>query len=281
MKSLKIQTILAAVDPSDHGRCVMEYAAWVGQVFAAEVTGLFVVDFRKIEGPLLRDYLATVGLDPTQDYRSRILKFYELKGAELLDRFQERCAEVGVRFRPICTKGIVSDVISHEAESRSLVILGRKGEHAEWACDDLGSSVERVVRRSPVPVLVTPKHFTPISRALVGFDGGAHSRDALSLAAELHRRVSLEVTVLVVGEGARAEALQAEAMGLLGDIAADVPVRVQPGSEVETILDAAQERRCGLVILGTSGHGKIRSLLVGATSDAVLRRASTPVLLTR
>jgi len=38
------------------------------------------------------------------------------------------------------------------------------------------------VRQAPAPVLVTPKHFTPISKALVGFDGGPHSRDALTLA---------------------------------------------------------------------------------------------------
>lgn len=276
-----IEKILAAVDPSEHGQCVMEYAAWIGQVFGSEVTGLFVVDFRKIEGPLLRDYLATVGLDPTQDYRTRILSFYERKGKELLDRFAELSAAASLRFRALCTNGIVSDVICREAASRQLVILGRKGEHAEWACDDLGSSVDRVVRLSPAPVLVTPRHFTPISKALVGFDGGPHSRDALSLAAELHRRVRLDVSVLVVAEGSRGEHLVAEANALLGDSAAEIPVRLQPGPEAETILEAADERRCGLIVLGSSGHGKIRSLLVGSTSDQVLRRAAMPVLLTR
>src|SRR5262249_56934031 len=122
-----------------------------------------------------------------------------------------RGGEGGLPFEAICAKGIVSEAICEHGNSRRLVIIGRKGEHAEWACDDLGTSVERVVRRAASPVLVTPKHFTPINKALVGFDGSRQAREALSLAAELHRRVNLDVTVLVVGEGAKADAIAREA----------------------------------------------------------------------
>jgi nucleotide-binding universal stress UspA family protein len=57
----------------------------------------------------------------------------------------------------------------------------------------------------------------------------------------------------------------------------DVAVRV--GRVSETIAREAQRDHARLVVIGSRGHGRLKSLLLGSTSDAVLRAATVPVLL--
>ena len=50
------------------------------------------------------------------------------------------------------------------------------------------------------------------------------------------------------------------------------------GPVVASILDGAQRRKAGLIVLGSHGHGAFYHLLVGSVADGVLREAQTPVL---
>lgn len=58
---------------------------------------------------------------------------------------------------------------------------------------------------------------------------------------------------------------------------ADVVVRA--GRVSEMIAREAQRERANLVVMGARGHSRVASLLLGSTSEAVLRAAAVPVLL--
>lgn len=104
-------------------------------------------------------------------------------------------------------------------------------------------------------------HAAPPDPDFVGFDvGPAHVRHAeaqhlreehrqLQAHAEVLRGQGIDCTALLI-QGATAEVILKEA----GDVAAD------------------------LILIGSHGHGFIRHLLVGGTSDAVLHRSRIPVL---
>lgn len=51
-----------------------------------------------------------------------------------------------------------------------------------------------------------------------------------------------------------------------------------PGS---TIVQAAEEEQCDLIVIGSRGMGQLRSLLVGSVSDYVLHHAKCPVLIVK
>ena len=73
----------------------------------------------------------------------------------------------------------------------------------------------------------------------------------------------------------------------LGEMARDVhsgfgievtPLLVQ-GETVAMILDLAARHHADYIIMGTHGHGVVYQVLVGSTSEGVLRQAACPVLL--
>lgn len=58
-------------------------------------------------------------------------------------------------------------------------------------------------------------------------------------------------------------------------------VRVVEGPVVDTILRVAEDERCGLVITGIAKDEPFGSVVIGSTVDALVRRATIPVLAVR
>ena len=68
--------------------------------------------------------------------------------------------------------GFLVDIF-HELERDSdLIVLGKRGENANFASEHLGANMERIVRSSHKPCLVTPREYEPIQRVLLAYDGG-------------------------------------------------------------------------------------------------------------
>lgn len=273
-----IESILAAVDPSDHGTRVMDYALRIGQIFGSRILGLSVVESKKVEGPLLRDYLSTIGLDPGLDYTTKVETFYREKLRDLLDHFEERCHAAGLFYESRLEAGVVARRICAAGEDRDLVIMGKSGEHAEWSTGGLGGSVQFVARALKKPLLLTPRRRVAMDRALIAYDGSSCAASALELACEIAFRTNLQGTVLVVGEGDRSAREVQAARETVAARGAPFDVIVRPGEVAETVLATAAALSSELLVMGAYGHGRIRSLLLGSTTEEVIGKAKIPVL---
>ena len=53
------------------------------------------------------------------------------------------------------------------------------------------------------------------------------------------------------------------------------------GREDQQIVDLGEEIGAGLIVMGSSGRGGIRRVLMGSVSDSVVRHAHCPVLVVR
>lgn len=62
-----------------------------------------------------------------------------------------------------------------------------------------------------------------------------------------------------------------------------VPVRrtVLHGRPADAIAEHAEKRRARMIVVGSEGHSQVGSLLLGSTTDRLLRRSSVPVLVVR
>jgi len=130
--------------------------------------------------------------------------------------------------------------------------------------------------------------FKPVPDApgcvLAAIDMGPSSRRVLLHAAGLARLFSTGVKVLHVGSDASAEQRQhvLEFCALQGPYEVDLSeddIVLRTGIVSEAIYREATKRKARLVVMGSRGHGKLATFLLGSTTQAVLRNAPAPILL--
>ncbi|MGZ8364229.1 MAG: universal stress protein [Caulobacteraceae bacterium] len=279
--------ILAALDGSTYALSVCDHAAWFARRLSASVELLHVID-RGENARAQLDLSGSVGLGASETLLEELARVDEAQGRiarqqgqVLLEGAARRLREAGVQEVSLVHRyGEAADtLISLEADA-DLVVMGKRGEGRTAAQNHLGSKVERIVRGSIRPVLVVPRIFMPVTRAVVAFDGSASARRALLLVATSPGFTDLARTVVIVGEaGAQTQGLATEAERAFGGGAADVRV---VGGAVEAGLKSQLRHSEGdLLVMGAYGHSRIRELIVGSTTTTMIRTSKLPVLLFR
>ncbi len=163
----------------------------------------------------------------------------------------------------------------------------------------LGSTAERVLRKSPMLVLVAKAALTAPQVILAPTDFSDASRPAVEYAADLARRWAARLVMLHViepitetyvwpGEPATAELFVAEPEELepewqslleavnLGDVRHEH--RTVKGYAVPSIAAAAREMGVDLIVMGTHGRTGLMHALLGSVAERVVREADCPVL---
>lgn len=139
-----------------------------------------------------------------------------------------------------------------EEDEAGLLVLGAAGE--------IGTAA---LHHAPCPVLVAGTA-PPWGVIGVGFDGSAESLHARAVAQELAAATGARLVPLtVVSRGAADE-----------DSSADVEVLV--GKPAEAL--AARSADLDVLVVGSRGWGPVRRLLLGSTSERVVREAASAVL---
>lgn len=285
-----IRSVLVCTDGSPCGKTAVQYARYWAERIGLRVTVLFVEDLRLTQGPLVTGYYGPVGMAPSPAYPA----FYE----DLVQSVKQQAERVIAEARQVfegsqvqvdfqVREGIVRDTILEEARTVDLLCLGRHGEHGEWEDGDLGSTVQKVLRRSQRPVLITPTEFRPLNKLLVAYDASRHANRALRVACGLSSDVGLPMMVVTVaqeeGDRPKSEAVLDEARQLVApyeDVTAEFSLLV--GEEEEAVLiDHVEQSECDLIVMGAYGLSRIREWLLGSTTAGVLARSTRPVLLVR
>ena len=163
-----------------------------------------------------------------------------------------------------------------------LVVIGKRGESADFSKLHLGGGLERVIRGCPQRVLVASRAFQPIERMLIAFDGGPSARKSVEYAAGQPLLRGLHCHLLAVGAPASAlDAGLAEARDDLTGAGYDVQAEHLPGHPEQVIADVVKRRGIQFLVMGAYGHSRIRQLIVGSTATTMVRTCLVPVLMFR
>jgi nucleotide-binding universal stress UspA family protein len=228
---------------------------------------------------------------------------------QYLDSVRLRLESEGVRATTAIESGMVAPAIIDAAEKQRsggiLMATHGRGGARRWV---LGSVADKVVRTSPVPVLLnrpreeTSPAWEAIRTILLPLDGSALSVGAIPYAAFLAERFNAKVIVIrtvgmewVAGPGPEVgQYASADLLGFVeGDIRDYLEARVRdlkargieseshfvPFSDPDTAISTLAERTPdSLVTMTTHGRSGFRRALLGSVTDRVIRRAPVPVL---
>ncbi|NNC48271.1 MAG: universal stress protein [Sphingomonas sp.] len=277
--------LLACLDFSQYATSVTDHAAWLADGSDAKITLLHVIQ-RTDAVEARRDLSGAIGLGARSGLMAELVaiegeqsRIEREQGAVLLDGAAARLREAGINnVETLQRHGDIVETVVAQEEDADLVVIGKRGEHADFAKGHLGGVVERIVRQSVRPVLVASRAFAPIETVLVAYDGGESAARALDFVASSPRFADAKIHVVTVGDD-QAEARLADAADILGDRLAGNNAR--SGNVEAAIKEEAQAIGADLLVMGAYGHSPLRRLILGSTTSAMLRALHKPVLLFR
>lgn len=277
-----IKNILVALDGSEHSHAAVEHALWLAERFGASLTGLHVIDIVSIEGSFLHDISGSLGFEPYLDFSSKMREVLQERGRTMLTEFTERCAEVQVRAETAMELGVIANEICERARTADVVVIGHRGINEKFSSGLLGSTAESVTRKCPKPVLVCPMHWGGIARPMLAYDGSPRSASAMQAAAEFCVSVKLPLAVVhVAKDETSGNKVIEEARRYLASYQIETTFSCVTGTAPEKIVQTIRERQHDLLFIGAYGHSRIIEMVLGSTTEYVLRNAACPVFLNR
>jgi nucleotide-binding universal stress UspA family protein len=279
-----VKNILIPIDGSDYGKTAVTYGIYIARKLNAQLTGLHVVDVRLMQGPVFTDISGSIGLPPYQEFLPAIESSLDAKAESILKEFREQCEAAGIHPETKKITGVIDETIIEEGRKCcDWILLAQRGEHFHIGSGAiLGSTAQSVVRRSGKPVLVTPEHFREINRMALAYDGSAPAQNALNLAADLSARAVWQLSVVIITDDqALGAELSEKVEAFLKTRMVDSTILILKGKEDKELLKFIREGTVELLVMGAYGHNRLREVLVGSTTSAVIRKSPIPVLLTR
>jgi nucleotide-binding universal stress UspA family protein len=225
--------VIALVDGSIYSQSVCDHAAWVAKRTGWAVELLHVLGRR--EGAEKADYsdsiplgARTALLEELAELDAQRARLVSHRGRAILEDARAILDRAGID--EITTRlrhgGIVDTVAAKEAGAE-MILIGKRGEAADFAKGHLGSNLERIVRASRKPVFVASRAFRPIARVLIAYDGGASAMRAVEHVARAPLYRDLDVSVVTVGnptDAARKQLADARAALHATGVSADTDI---------------------------------------------------------
>lgn len=277
-----IKKILVTQDGSEHGKAALDYGIWLAKRFKASIIGVYIVDLVALEGPFLHDLSGSLGFEPYLNFSTKMREALESKGNSILNILEEAAKKEGVETEVHISMGIIANEICEKARLADLVIVGKRGINEKFEHGLLGSTTENVLRKSPKPVLIVPDSFSPIQNPLLAFDGSPNASKAMHSAAEWAKALGLPLTVVTVSN------LKEEMDPLLKDAESYLKPYginakfVQLSEDAPTAIEKYyKENKHDLLFMGTSHHSRLIEMVLGSTTEHVMRSVKGPFFLER
>jgi nucleotide-binding universal stress UspA family protein len=295
-----IRRILCPIDFSEFSDRALGYAVALARAGEAEITALHVFAWMAPSEDL-PDYVQVPVLRP--EGRQHLL--------EDLIRFTDRVNVAGVSVNAVLREGRPVTEILQKAKGwpADLIVMGTHGRSG-YERMILGSLTEKVLRKSPCPVLTVTRSANaprgdaaPFARILCPIDFSQPSLRALEQAFSFVDQPVSSLVVLHVLDALPDEGIPQNVHFSVPEyrrylrrdaeqrLRAAVPDEVRKRCVVEevvalgaahrAIVRIAQEREVDLIAMGIHGRGAVDLALFGSTTNHVVREAHCPVLTLR
>ena len=294
---VQFKNILCATDFSDFSNHTVGYGVALAKEFDARLVICHVIDLSSVA------IYGEFQLDPVGQ-QNRIM---EDANAQL----EELTGDQPVAWEPLITVGKPADEISRAVEEKGidLVITATRGRSG-FKRLILGSVTERLMRTLTCPLLVvrSPEHVAVntldqeirLNKILVGCDFSPDSDQAFKHGLSLAQEFQAELYLVHVVEPPIQPNLLKEDTLVSGEIQEDyqnllikklkdmVPgeaanwctpqTSILEGQPYEELVKYADTRDIDIIVLGVRGHGLVKTLFLGSTTDRVIRNSPCPVL---
>lgn len=281
--------LIACTDGSIYAPSLYAHSAWAATRTGLAVKVLHVLDPHR-ERAHHSDLSGAIGFDASAELTEELVKLEEsqarvarLKGDAILADARRQFAEAGiVTVETLQRHGSLVETLEELEPSAELVVIGKRGEHADFAKGHLGGQVQRVIRTSVKPILVASRAFRPIERFLIAYDGGPSVTRAVEHVISNPLLRGLPCHLLRAGRiDDKASYYLEETASRLRDGGYEVTTHAISEPPESAITTAIKEQSIDLLVMGAYGHSPIRQFILGSTTTTMVRTCHVPVLMFR
>jgi nucleotide-binding universal stress UspA family protein len=282
-----VNKVYACIDGQTGTSAVIDWAVWAAQRLAIPLEFLHVLE-RPPGHAAAADFIAPVGLASQEAPLQEITALEDQQarqaqelGQAVLAAACERAVAAGLAHRDSRLRHgeLSANALDLEGDAR-LFVLGQHPQAGATSRMHMDHHVERLVRAVHRPVLVVSgEAFVPPERVVVAFNGSLTAQRIVERVAASPLLLGLPlVLAMAASKGAAARKRLSAACESLRTAGFDVAAEVQQGQPQEVLPQVLLSHAAGLLVMGAYGHGRIRELVLGSTTTALLRSSSVPVL---
>lgn len=278
-----LKSVLLAVDGSNYTEAILKYGIDFSRKMDAHLRVLTVIDIRIFEWAVAIGVEGFAPIIPSTTYQEESQKLLEEKADKVLERAGKVLEKAGVSYEMEKASGSPVEIICDRSRLADMVIMGARGEFASWRDKMLGATLEATSRQCIKPIMVTEKEYKKVSNILVAYDGSKNSNKALPFAGYFGQHLNVPLTILTVNsDEENAKRTLKEATDYLASFKLKkIDTRIEDGDVEKKIVDACEEVKADLIIMGSYGHSKIREAILGSTTVQVMRMSPVPVLMVK
>lgn len=279
--------VIACIDDSCYAEAVCDYAAWSSQRMGAPLSLLHVLDEPHGEGT--RNLSGSIGFDAQEDLLKELTeldakraKIAMDQGKLMLNAARERALAAGIENVEVRQRhGELISTLKELEKETLMLVAGKRGAENASAHGHIGSHIENIIRALHQPILIAQQTFSPPTKIMLAFDGSATTRKGVDIlaASPLLRNIPCHL-VMVGGDELAREQLTA-AQEILTNAGFEAPTAMIFGEPETALHNYQQQENIDLLIMGAYGHSRIRHLIVGSTTTAMICKAKISLMVLR
>lgn len=280
--------VLACIDDSVYAEAVCDYAAWSANRMGTQLSLLHVLD--KTESTTAQNLSGSLGLGAQENLMQELAELDQKraklemeKGKLMLQAAMTRVQDKGIVDAESRQRHgeLVDTLIELEPETRILVV-GKRGADTESAHGHIGSHLESIIRAMHKPILIAQQSFAPPKQIMVAYDGSATMRKGIQIvaASPLGRGIPHHVVMVGADTEVAREQLR-EATDVLSAAGFEVTGSIIAGDADTALAEYQAQHNIDLLVMGAYGHSRIRHLILGSTTTAMIKRTTVSLLVLR
>lgn len=287
-----MKNILICTDGSTIANNIYRYGAWFANRLNAQINVLSVTDIRSQKVASTGNLSGAIGLGASEDLLEKLVELEHQKA--LLNNEKSKLilktarevlqGENATNIKLIHKTGFLVDILHEFEKENDLIVLGKRGENAEFASKHLGGNVERIIRSSQKPCFVIPLQFKPIEKLLLAYDGSSSCQKLIEFMASSPVFQGLELHLITVAkdkDDQKATNRLTEGKELTTQAGFNPICILKEGHPEEAIASYISENDISMLLMGAYGHSRIRYLVIGSTTIQILRATEIPVFVFR
>lgn len=281
--------ILGLIDGSTYAESVCDHIAWIAGKIDASVEILHIIGRRDLSSEPV-NLSGNIGLGARTallkelaDLDARKARIAQKRGRLLLEDAKARLQGAGIQ--NVETKlrngDLVETVLAFEANT-DIIVIGKRGEGADFAKGHLGSNLERVVRSTHKVIAIASRAYKPVNKLLIAYDGGAMAIKTVDQVSRSPILAGLGCKLVMAGEDTAENRKKLDdAAAILKGAGYAPEVALVQGPADKVITGIIEQEGYDLLAMGGYSHSRLRSLFIGSTTTEMIRSCKVPVVIFR